>query len=734
LINVNRSFIKMSKKVTPDIQAITAHLDFLFKGQEQGLIEIAHTPPNSSAVNSAQLFKIENIQQAAEYAFEQNSKEGVNVYVGAALRHPNTPPFGRTSITDYYKTTAVWCDLDDAEAAASAKDKYKDHPPSFVVVTGRHPNLRAQVWWRLQDPDEDHANVKTTLASLCGHFKGDKSVVDPIRIMRLGGTIAWPKKEGRVVEQTQVPKLKNNTSATTHAQLKSYFPSPDLLTTNQGDGDVGHRTPIFAQERKEQSEWSIDDVCNMLNHVHPDGTYLDWLQVGMALKSYNVPFDIWDSWSSQGGKYPSRQELLKKWDTFKGSGVTIGTIYYHAHQGGYRASDYKRQEIYKAPQVTQEYDPETGEIIEVTPKPENGKRLPLLYASDVSPVIETSDFVEDLLRDKEFSVIYGQSNCGKTFFMLDLAMHVALGLKWREKEVEQGGVIYAALEGGHGTRNRIYAFKEHYKVKGEIPLAIIPSSINFLDEKNDMPAFIEAVQEAKKRLGNVRLIVIDTLARAISGGDENSSMDMGRLIINADAIREMTGAHIAFVHHSGKDELKGARGHSSLRAAVDTEIEISRPDTESPSLIKIVKQREMEMIDEMAFSLSAVTLGVNRRGKNVTSCVVMAAEVSSTKKRGEFAMNPLQTFIYDSLIEAMHKNAMPRKIYPDMPEIKCVSYDDLKLVMEHKGFKEMMATEKKTSAEQIKSATQTARLGLKKAGKIDFDKKYVWPILDGEND
>jgi hypothetical protein len=46
--------------------------------------------------------------------------------------------------------------------------------------------------------------------------------------------------------------------------------------------------------------------------------------------------------------------------------------------------------------------------------------------------------------------------------------------------------------------------------------------------------------------------------------------------------------------------------------------------------------------------------------------------------------------------------------------------------MEQRGFKEMMATEKKSSAEQIKSATQNARLALKKMGKINFNNKYIW--------
>lgn len=726
----------MSKKILPNKDAIKTHLEFLFSGQNDGLIEISSTPANSKSVSISQFFSVNNISDAVEYAYNTNSKDGCNVYVGAALRHPDTAPFGRSSIKDYHAATSIWCDLDDAQAAQSAKDKYNGLAPSLVVVTGRHPNLRAQMWWKLETPANDPSQVKESLAHLREHFDGDKSVVDPIRVMRLGGTVAWPKKDGRVPELTTVIIPPNATKQTNIENIKSYFPAPNLLTHN-GAGDVGHKEPLFKEPKttKEQADWSITDVCNMLNHIHPDGDYLDWVAVGMALKDYGVDFGVWDAWSSKGSKYPNSNELFAKWNSFKSSGVSIGTIYYHAHNGGYRPADYNEKPL--TLRETVDFDHETGEIIDVKEMTENGKkqtkRLPLLYASDVSPVLETSDFVEGLLRDNEFSVIYGQSNCGKTFFMLDLAMHVALGKKWRDKDVEQGGVIYAALEGGHGTRNRIFAFREHYGVKGEIPLAIIPSTINFLDEKDDMPAFINAVKEAKERLGDVRLIVIDTLARAISGGDENSSMDMGRLIINADVIRQITGAHIAFVHHSGKDDLKGARGHSSLRAAVDTEIEISRPDTESPSTIKIVKQREMDMGEDMHFSLSSIVLGENRRGQNVTSCVVVPSE-SVEKKSPSKTLNPVQQFIYDCLIEAMHTMKIERHVLPNMPPVECVSYDDLRVVMESNGFKEMMETDNKSTAQQIKSATQTARLALKKYGKVNFNGKYIWPVLGDNHD
>lgn len=713
----------MSKNLSPDCGAMLQHLEFLFAGQPSGKIEIAYTPPTTGAVSKAEWFDVTEINAAAEFAAKVNAEEGVNVYVGAALRKPDTAPFGRSSSDDYYLSTAIWCDLDDAGAAKAAKDKYAALPPSFVVVTGRHPDLRAQVWWKLEQVQSDPSQHKANLGHICAALGGDKSVVDFARVMRLGGSIAWPKKEGRVAEMTEIKMPSHTTKSVASEAFKSYFP----ITVHPSPvdkpviGEVGRKAGLNFN----QSEWSTDDVLNMLNHIHPDNDYLDWVQIGMALKDYGMSFDIWDAWSAKGGKYPGSGELAKKWNSFKGSGVSIGTIYYHAHQGGFRAADYKKPSRienfnYEAPPA-EEYDPETGEF-----KAPEWSGLPLVFAGDVQPVTEATDFVEDLLREKEFSVIYGESNCGKTFFMLDLAMHVALGMKWRGKEVDQGGVIYAALEGGHGTKNRIVAFREHHKVSQDTPLAIIPSNLNFLDVEGDITKLVEAVQYAKSRLGNVKLIVIDTLARAISGGDENSSTDMGQLIINADILRGITGAHIAFVHHCGKDSAKGARGHSSLRAAVDTEIEISRENTDAPSTIKVVKQREMEMIDDMAFSLKRTVLGINKRGKEVTSCVVIPADV--VEKAKVDVLNPTQQFVYDALVEAIITHGKERNIVKDMPAVKCVDYDELRVCMEKRGSRQFFATENKTTSEQIKSATFTARAGLKKKGKINMTDGYIWIV------
>ncbi|MEI2422068.1 AAA family ATPase, partial [Arthrospira platensis SPKY2] len=100
--------------------------------------------------------------------------------------------------------------------------------------------------------------------------------------------------------------------------------------------------------------------------------------------------------------------------------------------------------------------------------------------------------------------------------------------------------------------------------------------------------------------------MIDTLARSMAGGSENDSEDMGNLVRAADRLREEFGATVLFIHHSGKDATRGARGHSSLRAAVDTEIEVA--GLEGTRTARVTKQRDFGTGEAFSFDLEAVTL------------------------------------------------------------------------------------------------------------------------------
>ena len=245
-----------------------------------------------------------------------------------------------------------------------------------------------------------------------------------------------------------------------------------------------------------------------------------------------------------------------------------------------------------------------------------------IHHSDLSDSEGAFDFVEDLLTDGAASVIYGASNSGKTFFAIDIGAHVATGRDWQGKEVEQGAVIYIALEGEQGAKNRIKAMQRRGILPEGAPFFLCFSPVNLLDPTH--PAAIKrAIESVSARAGMpVRFVIIDTMARAMAGGDENSGEDMGKAVESIDTVRQATGAHVCVIHHSGKDAGRGARGHSSLRAAIDTEIEVIHPEGDIYRTATVVKQRDLATIAPLVFSLESVNLGTNHRGKPVTSCVV----------------------------------------------------------------------------------------------------------------
>jgi hypothetical protein len=347
--------------------------------------------------------------------------------------------------------------------------------------------------------------------------------------------------------------------------------------------------------------------------------------------------------------------------------------------------------------------------------------LPLIYFQDVKPALKAEDFVEGLLIKAAMSVTYGPSNCGKTFFMADLALHVALGLEWRGREVDRAGVIYCAMEGAHGIANRVAAFALACGLTGqEIPFAIIPVALNLLDPEADTSRLIDAIAEAAARMAiPVGLVVMDTLSRAMAGGNENSAEDMGALVVNSDRIRQATGAHVAWIHHSGKDQAQGARGHSLLRAATDTEIEISRADNDGPSVAKVTKQRELEIDGVFGFTLKRVELGLNHRGKPVTSCIVEPTDERPAKLR--ISLTNGEAMALRILHDVMAAQPVPVPYQASQARVQVAT-------SKHAWRETFFARSTADSHEAKKKAFNRAADGLAQKGQIGVHHDTVWAV------
>jgi hypothetical protein len=271
---------------------------------------------------------------------------------------------------------------------------------------------------------------------------------------------------------------------------------------------------------------------------------------------------------------------------------------------------------------------------DLTPRGLRVRELPMFYAGNMREPVDLDEFVEGLLLAKSLNLIYGAPKTGKTFFVVDLGLHVATGREWRDRAVDQGGVLYLALEGNVGIRNRVNAWLQRHGAWGEdVPFAIVPVSLDLLHGDGDVEAVIASARRTAADFGvPIRLIVIDTLSRALAGGDENGP-DMGLLVRAADQIREATGAAIILIHHPRKDGNGGERGHGSLRGALDMRIEVKRDEGSEIATARVIEARDIESGAAFPFRLEVVDLGENKRGKPITSCVAVPSDAAELKPR-----------------------------------------------------------------------------------------------------
>jgi hypothetical protein len=288
-----------------------------------------------------------------------------------------------------------------------------------------------------------------------------------------------------------------------------------------------------------------------------------------------------------------------------------------------------------------------------------------LALSDPAPPL-----IEDLLDEGALSVFYGESNAGKSFVCLDMSYAVSTGGDWNGKRARRGLTIYIAAEGGRRFARRIAALKECRGNVAEPPLfALVNYPIDLRSSDADAKELLSLIRATEQQCGErCAWVIVDTLSRALAGGDENSSVDMGRIVTAADHIRAETGAHFTYVHHCGKDSARGARGHSLLRAATDTEVEIAAGS------IRVTKQRDMETGAEFGFALIDVILGEDSAGRVIKSAVVEWREaVAATAKPAAKSVPASHRLFMETVGQAIAEVGEGFQSFQDGPSVNVIS-------------------------------------------------------------
>jgi KaiC/GvpD/RAD55 family RecA-like ATPase len=239
--------------------------------------------------------------------------------------------------------------------------------------------------------------------------------------------------------------------------------------------------------------------------------------------------------------------------------------------------------------------------------------------------------IKDILPQTGLTFVYGAPKSGKSFVVLDMALKVVNGQPWFGRPTKQGGVLYIAGEGAGGFKNRYKAWHQHNNTQPNAAMRLKPTAIDLGDDDD----LVKLLNTVRAQINDAKLVVIDTLARATPGIDENDAASMGKVVQVCDMIWRELNVCVLLVHHSGKDEGRGMRGSSALLGAADAVLQVRREKDEdgyalADGRIRIDAMKDAEMGDDIYFKLEQVEWPDGLQGES-SMVVVEGAEKAKPK-------------------------------------------------------------------------------------------------------
>lgn len=342
------------------------------------------------------------------------------------------------------------------------------------------------------------------------------------------------------------------------------------------------------------------------------------------------------------------------------------------------------------------------------PKPE--PRYKLLGGDELRNLPPLAWRVRGVLPAVGLAALYGPSASGKSFLAFDMAAAIAEGQRWFDCRVEAAPVVYAALEGEAGFKLRAQAWETSRgrALPDGLRMMLQPFKLTDGQDVLDLAAVVPA--------GAV--VVVDTLNRAAPTADENSSRDMGEILEAAKTLQTLTRGLVVLVHHTGKNAAAGLRGHSSLFAAMDAAIEVSREGDRREW--KVAKSKDGIDGEACPFKLAVEVLGTEPTGEAITSCVVVRDTAVEDVRAVKLPQGGNQRVILDALRDLLQKAGpfntpgAPASCPPGRPAV------ELEVVLPRLAERLTVAPDRKTER------ARDGITGLVSRGVVGCDKGWIW--------
>lgn len=307
-------------------------------------------------------------------------------------------------------------------------------------------------------------------------------------------------------------------------------------------------------------------------------------------------------------------------------------------------------------------------------------KFKLVPFKDIRFVVPDEWLIKRLIPQQGVAVLYGLPMAFKSFIALDIAFHVALGWDWAGRATTQGDVVYIAAENARGIRKRKVGFEMLHdaNLPGHVPFYLVEASPNLGTEKNDLAALIASVEAVGVK---PRLIVIDTLAQTLHGGEENGA-GMQTFVANATALANHFKACVLAVHHVPLADDKRMRGHTSLHGGADAELLTERNGGDLVTTLSLEKLKDEEDRIKLTVHLSRIIIGHDADGVDVSTLVIDRVEfgaeaVKSTGKPPK-KMPESRRLLMDMITQAIGEAGRDFRSFADGPLVRAVHDEDVR--------------------------------------------------------
>jgi len=528
-------------KPNPDKQALIDHLTHITRRwselDRQCLLEVVFLSADDKAVvKDVQHYNPDalSLDIAAEHILAMNGHR-LNAYATVnPVDAENRPQAGRrANASQIVGSFFHFADADDKQAADNIKN-FAGPKCNFHVLTGKTPTPRPHVYWELEEPTRNLDAWSATQRAIAATLKTDPATVDPPRIMRIAGTINWPKPKkeaiGRVPELVELRFYsEDDRPRVTSEQMARAF-TGGKSSSSEGAANDFNVEFDFAEDRK-----TAEEYVDMLRRARTDGEkHAGVRDLCASLAGAGVPQNL-------ARAIVSAQTTI--WDD------NTENLFRSAYEKYYR----------KAHQDAPNFDHPAGD---------DSSGWQVQSAGAFTADFVAPEYVIDgVIQRGRLYTLTAPTGSGKTAAMLYASTAIATGGQFCGLETEPGDVLFLAGENPDDVRARVIATLEFYGIDpGKCRLHFIAGTFSI---RKDM----ERLKAEAEKLPNLILIVVDTFAAYFDGDDENSNaqaLDFARVVRSLTGLPSKPAA--VMPAHPVKNATRGnltPKGGSSLLNEVD---------------------------------------------------------------------------------------------------------------------------------------------------------------------